>query len=615
MALPAVVHADAGPDDRRGGRRIREQFERALSNEEAIGRRFSTGALLIGIGVISIWLFIQVELSRVWYYQAILGAFGLLVLANYLLAQSRWDRPWRTYVFQACFLALLVAVIILPNPFVESWPIQTRLRFGNFVYVLLFLAPIALTFRPLAMIWAGLCAALAWAIGVAWVASRPESKTYWNPDSLTPMGSAEALTLFLDPHFVYVEGHIQDVVTVLLMAGVLALVVWRSRRLVLSQIGLARERANLARYFAPTVVDRLAQLDTPLGATRVQPVAVLFADIVGFTRFAEGSQPQTVVATLRAFHGRLERAIFDHGGTLDKFLGDGVMATFGTPNVGPHDARNALAAALDACAAIDELEQRAHGARRAADPGLDRHPLRAGGARRHRLGAPHGVRRAGRRGQRRAAPRRAHPAAGLPDRRERRFRRRAARAGRRRGGRAAGRLLRGRAPGAARSRAAGRRLDAAPARRLRPATDHGGKDMVRFGMHSSLWTARWTKDAVETLVPEAARHGLNVIEIALLAPETIDVEHSRAILAEHGIAPTCSLGLPQEVTAPLHPNKAEAYLMRALEVAHGLGSRHALGRHLCDHRLHLGRAAGRAGIRQHRQGAEAGRAPRRRATA
>lgn len=96
--------------------------------------------------------------------------------------------------------------------------------------------------------------------------------------------------------------------------------------------------------------------------------------------------------------------------------------------------------------------------------------------------------------------------------------------------------------------------------------------MVRFGMHSSLWTARWTPDAVEKLVPEAARHGLEVIEIALLAPETIDIEHSRAILAEHAIAPTCSLGLPQEVTPPLHPHKAEAFLIRALEVAHALGS-------------------------------------------
>lgn len=354
MAIAKLAQPDTKLGDGRAERRIREQFERALSNEEATGRRFSTGALLIGLGVISLWLFIQVDLSRVWYYQAILGLFGLLVLGNYLIAQTRWDRSWRTYVFQACFVALLVAVIILPNPFVDSWPIQTRLRFGNFVYVLLFLAPIALTFRPLAMVWAGLCAALAWGIGVAWVALRPDSKTWWSPEALAPVGSAEALALFLDPHFVYVEGHIQDVVIVLLMAGVLALVVWRSRHLVLSQIGLARERANLARYFAPTVVDRLAQLDAPLGATRLQPVAVLFADIVGFTRFAESSDPHTVVATLRAFHGRLERAIFDHGGTLDKFLGDGVMATFGTPQVGPHDACNALAAARAVCAAIHD---------------------------------------------------------------------------------------------------------------------------------------------------------------------------------------------------------------------------------------------------------------------
>jgi adenylate cyclase len=352
MAMRRIAPVDLSPGGWRIEQRIHEQFERALSNEEATGRRFSTGALLIGLGVISIWLFVQVELDRVWYYQAILGAFALLVLINYLAAQTRFDRPWRTYVFQLCFLALLVAVIILPNPFVESWPIQTRLRFGNFVYVLLFLAPIALTFRPLAMIWAGLCAALAWAIGVAWVVSLPETKTWWSLGASIPPGSPELLELFLDPRFVYVEGHIQDVVVTLLMAGVLALVVWRSRRLVLSQIGIARERANLARYFAPTVVDQLAQLDAPLGATRVQPVAVLFADIVGFTRFAESSEPRTVVATLREFHGKLEHAIFDHGGTLDKFLGDGVMATFGTPNVGPQDARNALAAARAACAAI-----------------------------------------------------------------------------------------------------------------------------------------------------------------------------------------------------------------------------------------------------------------------
>ena len=350
--MATMAQADSAADRFEIEQRTQLQFDRALDAEEANGRRFSTGALLIGLGVISIWLFVQVGFDRVWYYQSILGLFGVLVVGNYVVARSRYNRPWRIYVFQACFLALLVTVIITPNPFVESWPIQTRLRFGNFPYVLLFLAPIALTFRPAAMIWAGVCAAVAWTIGVGWIVSLPDSKTWWSPEALAPVGSAEALALFLDPHFVYVEGHIQDVVIVLLMAGVLALVVWRSRRLVLRQIRVARERANLARYFAPTVVDQLAQLDEPLGATRVQPVAVLFVDIVGFSRFAEGSDPGQIVGTLRAFHGRLERAIFDHGGTLDKFLGDGVMATFGTPNVGPHDARNALASAMAAASTV-----------------------------------------------------------------------------------------------------------------------------------------------------------------------------------------------------------------------------------------------------------------------
>src|SRR5918995_373240 len=103
MAISTIARTDLSVSDLRVEQRIREQFERALSNEEAIGRRLSTGALLIGLGVISIWLFIQVGLERVWYYQAVLGLFGLLVMANYLVAQSRYDRPWRIYAFQVCF--------------------------------------------------------------------------------------------------------------------------------------------------------------------------------------------------------------------------------------------------------------------------------------------------------------------------------------------------------------------------------------------------------------------------------------------------------------------------------------------------------------------------------
>lgn len=103
-----------------------------------------------------------------------------------------------------------------------------------------------------------------------------------------------------------------------------------------------RGRANLARYFSPNLVDLLAERDEPLGPVRRQTVAVLFVDIVGFTRMAEAMTPEAVVAMLREFHERMAGQIFDCGGTVEKYIGDEIFAVFGLPSASPHDALNAL---------------------------------------------------------------------------------------------------------------------------------------------------------------------------------------------------------------------------------------------------------------------------------
>ncbi len=115
-----------------------------------------------------------------------------------------------------------------------------------------------------------------------------------------------------------------------------------------------RARANLSRYLAPSMVDALAKTDEPFGPPRVQPVAVLFADMVGFTRLAASEQPEAVFQLLRAFNGQLARTVFDNGGTLDKFTGDGIMATFGTPAPTGRDAANALTCARAIAAGLAE---------------------------------------------------------------------------------------------------------------------------------------------------------------------------------------------------------------------------------------------------------------------
>jgi adenylate cyclase len=114
-----------------------------------------------------------------------------------------------------------------------------------------------------------------------------------------------------------------------------------------------RARTNLSRYFSPHFATLLAERDEPLGAVRRQDVAVLFADIVGFTRMAEGMAPEAVVMLLRQFHERMTAQIFACGGSVEKYIGDEIFAVFGMPEPNGEDASNALRCAERMIAALD----------------------------------------------------------------------------------------------------------------------------------------------------------------------------------------------------------------------------------------------------------------------
>jgi D-psicose/D-tagatose/L-ribulose 3-epimerase len=100
---------------------------------------------------------------------------------------------------------------------------------------------------------------------------------------------------------------------------------------------------------------------------------------------------------------------------------------------------------------------------------------------------------------------------------------------------------------------------------------------AKLGMHASLWGANWTREVAELAVPEAAEHGLEVIEFPLLVPEIIDAPHSRRLFAKYNIEPTASLCLPEDRMAAYEPEKATAFLKTALDKAHDVGTRYLGG--------------------------------------
>src|SRR5919204_2418902 len=84
-------------------------------------------------------------------------------------------------------------------------------------------------------------------------------------------------------------------------------------------------------------------------------VTVLFADLVGFTSRAEDLDPEDVEKILRPYHERLRYELERCGGTVEKFIGDAVVAFFGAPVTREDDAERAVRAALTICDAIEEL--------------------------------------------------------------------------------------------------------------------------------------------------------------------------------------------------------------------------------------------------------------------
>lgn len=350
-------------------------IEAAVAAAERDGLRFLLRVRLVVLAAVALWLIVNYAPLRMALGLLTVAAFALSGAAQYQLGR-RWGRPvfWAG-VFTVFEVALLVTVVLAPFTFPQDWPPQMQLRLVTVFYLFIYVAGAVLSYSPSLVVWTGALTAVAWGVGHFVVLRLPGTVTVHGPlidrRGLSPSGS---LALYLDPRFVSDTAWRTETVLLLVLTLVLAAAVARSRRLLRRQVADHLARANLARYFSPNVVDVLATAGPTGTAARQQRVAVLFADVRGFTRISESMGAERTMAFVQGFHQRVTPVIFAHGGTLEKYIGDAVMATFGTPSSGPDDATRALRCAVTLAAEIHRWSaERAAGGEAPVEVGIGAH--------------------------------------------------------------------------------------------------------------------------------------------------------------------------------------------------------------------------------------------------
>lgn len=220
------------------------------------------------------------------------------------------------------------------------------LKAPTLLYVFIFIALRSLRFDAGYVAIAGATAAAGWLVLVVYAVVDGEGGMPVTRDYVAYMTSSVILW----------GAEVDKIVSVLLVTAIVALSITRARGMLYRAVSEAAAARELRRFFDPRIASRITGADRLLepGHGERRDAATLFVDLRGFTALSRSVDPDALVRILTDYHARLIPEIRANGGNIDKFLGDGIMASFGATNPSARyaaDALRATEALVDAAAA------------------------------------------------------------------------------------------------------------------------------------------------------------------------------------------------------------------------------------------------------------------------
>lgn len=275
-------------------------------------------------------------------------AYAAFTAARLWLSHRGYLPGWLLVLSILVDMALLFGLIWTFHLQYEQ-PAAFSLKVPTFIYVFGFIALRALRFDHRYVLSAGLFAVIGWALIVVLAIQASDGP-----------GITRHFVTYMTSNSILIGAEFDKMFTILMVTALLTVAVWRARSVLVTAVREEAAGREVRRFLSQGVAEAIAGSETLIEAGHAveRDAAVLMLDIRGFTHFSTKVAPKDVVQMLTSLHVRIIPIVRAHGGVVDKFLGDGVMATFGavTPS---------KTAAADALRALDAIMQEAEVWRRA----------------------------------------------------------------------------------------------------------------------------------------------------------------------------------------------------------------------------------------------------------
>ena len=188
-------------------------------------------------------------------------------------------------------------------------------------YVYIFIALRALRFEVRYVVLAGIAAAIGWLALIGYVMLADPHDAMITRNYVT----------YLTSNSILIGAEIDKIITIAAVTTILAFAIHGARRMMTQAVTGSHAQENLSRFFAPEIARHISRSGDAIsaGEGEARDAAILNLDVRGFTKLASTASPQEVMSVLADYQRRMVPIIQRHGGAIDKFLGDGIMATFG----------------------------------------------------------------------------------------------------------------------------------------------------------------------------------------------------------------------------------------------------------------------------------------------